>query len=142
MAPKTYTELIPNRIFFGSIDSIDELLSHENIDVIYDLRAKVEGPLASHLSIHKPLLDDEPQSDHSIKSAVKDVITAYNEGKNVYFHCNSGNGRGGTIATAALLELELAKTVEEAEQKAKLIHSTVNVRPHFKEALKRIYETE
>lgn len=142
MTSKSYKELIPNRIFIGGIDAIDELLTNEEIDVIYDLRANVNGPLASGKSIHKPLFDDAPEQDASIKDAVDSVIQAYNEGKNVYFHCNTGNGRGGTIATAALLELALAKTVEEAEQKAKLIQPTINVRPHFKEALQRIYETE
>ena len=50
-------------------------------------------------------------------------MDAYHAGKNVYFHCNTGRGRAGTIATATLLELELANTVEEAEQKAKEIRS-------------------
>lgn len=140
MTNRKYEALIPNRIFIGGINAIDELLENEEIDVIFDLRAQVNGPLSTDISIHKPLLDEAPEQDASIKDAVKEVIDAYHAGKNVYFHCNTGNGRGGTIATATLLELELAKTVEEAEQKAKEIQPTINVRPHFKDALKRIYE--
>lgn len=142
MTPKSYQELIPGRIFIGGVGAIDELLANEDIDVIYDLRANVNGPLASDKSVHKPLFDEAPEQDESIKEAVQEVISAYHEGKNVYFHCNSGNGRGGTIASAALIELELAQSVDEAEEKAKLIQPTIHVRPHFKEALKRIYETD
>lgn len=139
MTNKNYQELIPNRIFIGGIDAIDELLSNETIDVIYDLRAEVKGPLSSRISIHQPIVDDAEQQDESIKMAVKEVIDAYNAGKNVYFHCNTGRGRAGTIATAALLELGLAQSVDEAEQQAKEIRPNINVKPQFKDALKRIY---
>ena len=43
MTNKKYEELIPNRIFIGGVDAIDDLLANENIDVIYDLRAEVTG---------------------------------------------------------------------------------------------------
>ena len=46
MENKNYGELIPNRIFTGGIDAIDELLANEKIDVIYDLRAEVMDPLS------------------------------------------------------------------------------------------------
>ena len=39
MPNKKYKALIPNRIFIGGVDAIDELLSNEKIDVIFDLRA-------------------------------------------------------------------------------------------------------
>lgn len=139
MTNKNYQELIPNRIFIGGIDAIDELLSNETIDVIYDLRAEVKGPLSSRISIHQPIVDDAEQQDESIKMAVKEVVDAYHAGKNVYFHCNTGRGRAGTIATAALLELGLAQSVDEAEQQAKEIRPNINVKPQFKDALKRIY---
>ena len=57
----------------------------------------------------------------------------------MYFHCNTGRGRAGTIAAATLLELELANSIEDAEQKAKEIRPQINIRPQFKDALKRIY---
>lgn len=140
MTKKKYEELIPNRIFIGGVDAIDDLLVTENIDVIYDLRAEVKGPLSSDKSIHQPILDNAEQQDESIQAAVKKVVNAYNEGKNVYFHCNTGRGRAGTIATATLLELGLADSIDEAEQQAKAIQPTINVKPQFKEALQRIYE--
>ena len=93
MTNKNYQALIPNRIFIGGIDAIDELLSNETIDVIYDLRAEVKGPLSSDISIHQPIVDDAEQQDESIKRAVTEVVDAYRDGKNVYFHCNTGRGR-------------------------------------------------
>ena len=140
MPNKKYKALIPNRIYIGGVDAIDELLANEKIDMIFDLRAEVNGPLSSNISIHQPISDEAELQDESITKAVAAVMDAYHAGKNIYFHCNTGRGRAGTIATATLLELKLAKTVEEAETKAKEINSEINVRPQFKEALKRVYE--
>lgn len=139
MTNKKYEELIPKRIFIGGVDAIDDLLANENIDVIYDLRAEVKGALSSDKSVHQPIVDDAEQQDESIRAAVKKVVDAYKDGKNVYFHCNTGRGRAGTIATATLLELGLADSIDEAEQQAKVIQPSINVKPQFKDALKRIY---
>ncbi|NYF25264.1 dual specificity protein phosphatase family protein [Sporosarcina sp. JAI121] len=136
---KNYGELIPNRIFIGGVDAIDNLLAKEKIDIIYDLRAEVNSALPSEKSIHQPIVDDAEQQDDSILAAVKKVIDAYNQGKNIYFHCNTGRGRAGTIATATLLELSLANSIEEAEEMAKEARSNINIKPQFKDALKRIY---
>lgn len=139
MTNKKYEALIPERVFMGGIDAIDDLLENEKIDVIYDLRAEVNGPLSSDLSIHQPIVDEAEHQDESIKAAVKEVVDAYHSGKNVYFHCNTGRGRAGTIAAATLLELELANSVEDAEQKAKEIRPQISIRSQFKDALNRIY---
>ncbi|WP_172370983.1 protein-tyrosine phosphatase family protein [Sporosarcina jiandibaonis] len=140
MKNKKYEAIVPGRIFIGGIDAIDELLENEKIDVIYDLRAEVKGPLSSEVSVHQPIVDEADNQDESIKAAVTEVMNAYNSGKNVYFHCNTGRGRAGTIAAATLIELGLADSVDEAEQKAKEIRPQINVRPQFKDALKRIYK--
>ncbi|WP_438311682.1 protein-tyrosine phosphatase family protein [Sporosarcina sp. FA9] len=135
-----YQELIPGRIFIGGIDAIDGLLSNEKIDVIYDLRAEVKHPLSTEISVHQPILDVGEQQDNSIISTVNTIVEAYNSGKNIYFHCNTGRGRAGTIAAATLLELGLANTVNDAEQKALEIQPQINIKLQFKEALIRIYE--
>ena len=140
MTNKNYEELVPNRIFIGGVDAIDDLLTNEKIDVIYDLRAEVKGALPSNISIHQPIVDDTEHQDQSIQAAVSEVVDAYKAGKNVYFHCNTGRGRAGTIATATLLELGLANSVDEAEQQATEIRPSINVKPPFKAALKRIYD--
>jgi len=140
MKENLYQELIPGRIFIGGIDAIDDLLSNEKIDVIYDLRAEVNHPLSTDISVHQPILDLGEQQDKSIISTTNTIVEAYNSGKNIYFHCNTGRGRAGTIAAATLLELGLANTVNDAEQKALEIRPQINIKPQFKEALIRIYE--
>lgn len=140
MPKNNYEAVIPGRIFVGGVDAIDTLLDQEDIDVIYDLRAQVKDGLPSENRIHQPIVDDAKQQQQSIQDAVQAVMKDYHDGKNVYFHCNTGRGRGGTIATAVLLELNEAKSVDEAEEKMKTIRPSTNVRPEFKEALKNIYE--
>ena len=140
MTKKNYEEPIPNRIFIGGVEAIRDVLENEKIDVIYDLRAELRDGPSNKLSIHQPIVDDGEKQDESIKAAVKEVVDAYHSGKNVYFHCNTGRGRAGTIAAATLLELELANSVEDAEQKAKEVRPQINIRPQLKDALKRIYD--
>ena len=139
MTNKPYKALVTDRIFFGGVDAIDELMANEKIDVIYDLRAEIDGPLPSDISIHQPLLDNESEQDNSIREAVDKVMKAYKEGKNIYFHCNTGRGRGGTLAAATLIELGKAETVEEAELMAQAIRPETNIKPAFKESLNRLY---
>lgn len=140
MTEKKYEELIPGRIFIGGADAIEGLLDNEKIDVIYDLRAELKDGLPSEISIHQPIVDEKEHQDDSIKAAVDAVLNSFHEGKNVYFHCNTGRGRAGTIAAATLLELGLADSVDDAEEKAKAIRPQISVRPQFKEALERIYK--
>jgi len=142
LTTKTYSELIPNRIFIGGLDAIDDLLKTEKIDVIYDLRAEVQGPLASEISIHQPITNEESEQEQSIKDATQKVIDSYNDGENIYFHCNTGRGRGGTIATSTLIALGLANSVDDAEQMAMEINPDINVRPQFKKHLKNIYKNQ
>ena len=142
MESNNYRHLIHDRIYIGGIHAIDELLANEKIDVIYDLRAQVKGPLSTEISVHQPIVDDLERQDNSIQEAARKVVDDFEAGKNVYFHCNTGRGRGGTIAAAVLLQLGLADSVADAEQKVMSISPEVNIRPPFKEALIRIYEKE
>lgn len=136
---KNYEALVPNRIFVGGVDGVEVLLENEKIDVIFDLRVAKKDHPAENLRVHQPIADEAPYQDKSIKAAVDEVIKAYNDGKNIYFHCTSGRGRAGTLAVATLMELGLAETVGEAESKAKLIRPKIDVKTEQKEALKRIY---
>ena len=136
---KNYQELVKNRIFFGGAGDAESAIANENVDVVIDLRIS-EPEEVNYSRIHAPIADEEAEIIPSIKHAVSEVMNAYNDGKKVFFHCGSGSGRAGTIATATLLEMGQAKTVEEAEQKAKEIRSKVNVREPMKKALRKIYE--
>ena len=139
MEKNNYEALIPNRIFVGGVDGVESLLANEQIDVIFDLRVESKNHPAENLKVHQPILDGQNQLDDSIKATVHKVVQAYNDGKNVYFHCTSGGGRAGTMAVATLMELNLAKTVEEAEENAKTIRSKINLKEDQRNSLKRIY---
>ncbi|WP_313892850.1 dual specificity protein phosphatase family protein [Psychrobacillus sp.] len=136
---KNYEALVSNRIFVGGVDGVEDLLANEKIDVIFDLRVTLKDHPAENLRVHQPIADESPSQDKSIKKVVDEVVKAYNEGKNVYFHCTSGRGRAGTLAVATLMELGLAETVEEAEGKAKAIRPKIDVKPDQKAALDKIY---
>ncbi|MGX9132895.1 protein-tyrosine phosphatase family protein [Rummeliibacillus sp. JY-2-4R] len=136
---KNYQQLVDNRIFFGGVADAQTAIANENIDVVIDLRLK-EPEKVDYNRIHAPIADEEEKIIPSILYALNEVMNAYNNDKKVFFHCGSGSGRAGTLATATLLEIGQAKTVEEAEQKAKEIRSKVNVREPMKKALKQIFE--
>jgi protein-tyrosine phosphatase len=136
---KNYHELINNQIFFGGAADVDDAIANEQIDIVIDLRV-AEPEKVKYTRIHAPIADEDADRIPTIQYAVDEVMKAYRDGKKVFFHCGSGSGRAGTIATAILLELGQAKTVDEAEQKAKAIRSKVNVREPLKKALKQIYE--
>ncbi len=138
MNEKHYQALIDDRIFVGGVADVESAIEDEKIDVVYDLRAEVAAS-SSDISKHQPIVDDGEFQDESIRTGVKQIVQDYQAGKKIFFHCNSGRGRAGTMAVATLMELRLADTIEEAEAKVKMIRPEVDVKPQFKEALKRIY---
>lgn len=136
---KNYQELIPGRIYIGGADDLSVALENEKIDVAYDLRAEAgESVFENHK--HTPIVDDAANQDESIRHAVEEIVTSYNEGKNIYFHCQGGSNRTGTVAIGTLLSLELAKSMDDAEQQAKSARPKINVKPEMKEALARLYK--
>lgn len=139
MSTKTYQSLVDNRIFIGGVTDVHEAIENEQIDVVYDLRAEVSAS-SSDISKHQPIVDDGEFQDESIRNGVKQIVQDYQDGKKVFFHCNTGRGRAGTMAVATLMELRLANTIDEAEAKVKMVRPEIDVKPQLKEALKRIYE--
>ncbi len=139
MSTKTYQSLVDDRIFIGGVTDVPNAIENEQIDVVYDLRAEVSAS-SSDISKHQPIVDDGEFQDESIRTGVKQIVQDYQDGKKVFFHCNTGRGRAGTMAVATLMELRLAHTIEEAEAKVKMIRPEIDVKPQLKEALKRIYE--
>jgi thioredoxin reductase (NADPH) len=135
---KNYQALVGDRIFVGGVADVPQAIDKEKIDVVYDLRAEVLES-SSEISKHQPIVDDGEFQDESIRTGVKQIVQDYQDGKKIFFHCNTGRGRAGTMAIATLLELRLANTIEEAEAKLKMIRPEVDVKPQLKEALKRIY---
>ena len=138
MNEKNYQALLDDRIFIGGVDDVPSAIEEEKIDVVYDLRAEVAAS-SSEISKHQPIVDDGAFQGESICTGVKQIVQDYQDGKKIFFHCNSGRGRTGTMAVATLMELRLADTIEEAEARVKMVRPEVDVKPQFKEALKRIY---
>lgn len=138
MTEKNYQALIDDRIFIGGVADVTSAIEEGKIDVVYDLRAEVAAP-SSEISKHQPIVDDGAFQDESIRTGVKQIVQDYQDGKKIFFHCNSGRGRAGTMAVATLMELRLADTIEEAEARVKMVRPEVDVKPQFKDALKRIY---
>ncbi|PUB16689.1 dual specificity protein phosphatase family protein [Paenisporosarcina sp. OV554] len=138
MNDKQYQALIDDRIFVGGVADVQRAIEDEKIDVVYDLRAEVAAS-SSEISKHQPIVDDGEFQDESIRTGVKQIVQDYQDGKKIFFHCNSGRGRAGTMAVATLMELRLADSIEEAEARVKMVRPEVDVKPQFKEALKRIY---
>lgn len=139
MTTKNYQELVKDRIYIGGADDVEEMMENEKVDVIFDIRAEAPTEESKYNSVHSPIVDDAGHQDESIKKSIDSVVNAYNEGKNVYFHCQGGSNRTGTVAIGTLLALGKASTIEEAEEIAKTVRPKINVKPEMKEALKRIY---
>ena len=138
MNDKQYQALIDDRIFVGGVADVQRAIEDEKIDVVYDLRSEFAAS-SCDISNHQPIVDDGEFQDESIRTGVKQIVQDYQDGKKIFFHCNSGRGRAGTMAVATLMELRLADSIEEAEARVKMVRPEVDVKPQFKEALKRIY---
>jgi protein-tyrosine phosphatase len=138
MTNKNYHKLI-DRIYIGGADDVNEMMENEKADVIYDLRAESEEYKGNFNRVHSPIVDDADHQDVSVKKSIDQVINAYNEGKKVYFHCQGGSNRTGTVAIGTLLALGKAKTIGEAEEIAKSARPKINVKQEMKETLKRLY---
>ncbi|WP_075618682.1 protein-tyrosine phosphatase family protein [Paenisporosarcina indica] len=133
-----YQALVDDRIFFDGVDDVPRAIDKEKMDVVYDLRAEVAEP-SSEISKHQPIVNDAAFQDDSIRIGVKKIVEDYQSGKRIFFHCNSGRGRAGTMAVAVLMELRLVDSFENAEVMVKSIRPEVDVKPQQKEALKRIF---
>lgn len=139
MNNQNYQALIKDRIFIGGVADIKDMMENEQVDVIYDLRAEMPTEESLYNRVHAPIVDDADRQDESVKAVINQVLKDYKEGKKVYFHCSGGRNRTGTVAIGTLLELGEAKTIEEAENKAKSIRDLIDVKPEMKEVLKRLY---
>lgn len=136
-----YNELIKDRIFIGGANDVQDVLAEKEIDVVIDLRSESNklNNITKQQTIHQPVLDDSENQDESIKEAIDSVTKAYNEGKNVFFHCSQGRNRTGTVAIGTLLELDLTIDSKAAEKRAKSIRPKIEIKPDMKETIKNLY---
>ncbi|MCT8137011.1 dual specificity protein phosphatase family protein [Anaerobacillus sp. CMMVII] len=139
MTTKNYHELFKNRIYIGGADDVNDLLDNEKVDLVFDLRAEAPTEEVNYNRVHSPIVDDAADQDESVKKSIEQVVKAYNEGKNIYFHCQGGSNRTGTVAIGTLLRLGKANSIDEAEKIAKEARPKINVKPEMKETLSRIF---
>ncbi|WP_308633836.1 protein-tyrosine phosphatase family protein [Paenibacillus silvisoli] len=140
---KKYHALYDNMIFMGGATDVEAMVKNEGVEVIVDLRAEATEcayPEAGVKWIQVPLGDNaEGPQDELFKQAINHVLEAYKSGKKVGFHCGGGSGRTGAVAAGTLIALGEAKSVVEAELKAKSIRSKINIKPQQQEALIKIF---
>ncbi|MDE4086050.1 dual specificity protein phosphatase family protein [Planococcus maritimus] len=137
---EAYQQLVKDRIFIGGAADAKTAVEKEGIDVVFDLRAEADDNDESYTRVHAPIVDDSTEhQDESIQDAIDGVVTAYEEGKKVFFHCAGGSNRTGTVAVGTLLALGQAGTIEEAEQMATAVRPKISVKPELKESLHRIF---
>lgn len=135
-----YDELIAGRVYFGGVDDAEQVVREKEVDKVVDVRVNGRTESVDYTYIHKPIADESEHIADSIKAGVEEVVKAYEAGEKVYFHCGSGGGRAGVMAVATLIELGLAKSLDEAEAMAKQARSKVNIRPNMREALETLYK--
>ena len=135
-----YDELIEGRVYFGGADDAEQVVHEKEIDKVIDVRVNGRTEQVAYTYIHKPIADESENTADSIKAGVEEGVKAYEAGENVYFHCGSGGGRAGVMAVATLIELGVAKSLDEAELMAKRARPKVNIRPKMREALETLYK--
>ena len=144
MMEKNYDVLVKNRLFFGGAQDAQAAFSNEQVDVVIDVRVNgltEQQQQAAHYDYHHiSIADEEAEVAPSIDKVAKKIVSAYESGQKVYFHCGSGSGRAGVAATAVLMELGLANSLEEAESAVKKARSQVTIRPNMANALKQLYD--
>ncbi|WP_201317661.1 dual specificity protein phosphatase family protein [Paenibacillus sp. EPM92] len=143
MTEKNYHSLHENKIFMGGAKDVESMVKNEGIEVVVDLREESTGcayPEANVAWIKIPLGDNATESEEVLyKKAIDEVVNAYRQGQKVAFHCGGGKGRTGTVAAGTLMELGVAKSLDEAEAKAKSIRSIIDIKPSQTESLKKIF---
>ena len=135
-----YDELIAGCVYFGGADDAEEVVREKEVDKIIDVRVNGRLEPVDYTYIHKPIADESEHIADSIKAGAEEVVKAYEAGEKVNFHCGGGGGRAGVLAVATLIELGLAKSLDEAEAMAKQARSKVNIRPNMREALETLYK--
>ena len=141
---KNYDVLVKDRLYFGGVKDAEAAFNNEAVDMVIDVRVNgltdKEQEAISYMYKHFPIAEEEQAVAASIDKVTKEITAAYNVGKKVYFHCGSGGGRAGVVATAVLLELGLADSLEEAESAVKEVSPQVKIRPNMAVALQKLYK--
>lgn len=141
---KNYDVLVKDQLYFGGAKDAEAAFNNDAVDVVIDVRVNGltddEQEKVGYQYKHLPIAEEERIVAKSIEKVAKEITAAYHEGKKVYFHCGSGGGRAGVAATAVLMELGLANSLEEAELAVKQARPQVKIRPNMANALQQLYK--
>jgi len=64
----------------------------------------------------------EEEQRQQFEQAIEAVTDSCYSGVKVGFHCGGGNDRTGAVAIGTLLELEVSKSIEDAEETLHTLH--------------------
>ncbi len=141
---KNYDVLVKDQIFFGGAKDAEAAFEQEAVDIVIDVRVQgltsEEQEAISYSYKHMPIADEDIAVASSIQHVAKEIASSYEAGQKVYVHCGSGGGRAGVAATAVLIELGLANSLEEAEEAVKKARPQVTIRPKMEDALQQLYK--
>ncbi|MEG0260141.1 MAG: dual specificity protein phosphatase family protein [Lysinibacillus sp.] len=141
---KNYDVLVKDRLYFGGAKDAEAAFENEAVDVVIDVRVKglseEEQATKEYTYKHMPIADEDEEVAASIQVAAREIVQAYEEGKKVYFHCGGGGGRAGVAAVAALLEMGVADSLENAVQAVVEARPQVAIRPNMEAALQELYK--
>lgn len=138
-----YHELIKGKVFIGGADVAVQAIKEQGITDVFDLREngeKQEGFPETTTRHHYPIMEDRDDQEDFIKAAILAVTKAVQSDKKVFFHCAGGRNRTGTVATALLINLNEATTLEEAEKLAMERRPDISIKPEMRKILKRMFE--
>jgi predicted protein tyrosine phosphatase len=141
---KPYQALLDDRVYLGGAKDVERMVKEAGCDVIVDLRAEATEcayPSAEAEWIQIKIGDDADESlDVLFAEAVESIVRAYEAGRTVGVHCNGGKGRTGAVAVGTLIALGKAATLEEAEAMVQAARPIIQVKPHQREALAKLYK--
>ncbi|WP_440108633.1 protein-tyrosine phosphatase family protein [Paenibacillus sp. QZ-Y1] len=139
-----YHELVKGKVYIGGADAALSAIKEQGVTEVFDLRddgKAQEGFPASAKRHHYPIIEDRDDQEESIKAAIVAVTEAVQSDKKVFFHCAGGRNRTGTVATALLINLGEATTVEEAEKLAMERRPDISIKPEMRNVLKNMFES-
>lgn len=141
---KDYDVLVKDQLFFGGAKDAESAFTQESVDVVIDVRVQGLSPqdqeTVPYSYKHMPIADEDSEVASSIQRVAQEVAMAYETGQKVYVHCGSGGGRAGVAATAILMELGMAESLEAAEAAVKKARPEVTIRPKMEDALQKLYK--
>ncbi|MFS0873636.1 MULTISPECIES: protein-tyrosine phosphatase family protein [Paenibacillus] len=129
------------KVYIGGADAALSAIKEQGVTEVFDLRddGKAQEGFPDSHRYHYPIVENRNDQEESIKSAIQAVTEAVQEGKKVFFHCAVARNCTGTVATALLMNVGEATTVEEAEKLAIERRPEISIKPEMRNVLKNMF---